>query len=105
MENNNNGSGLSRLPVPAIAAACVLFVGLAGFLGYRALTPTGDAYATETRNTDKNKGAVDNQAWLKQKAQETGGDAAKLSAEDRAKLDRMTRGNSVMVLKMTAQGR
>jgi hypothetical protein len=37
--------------------------------------------------------------WVEQKAKETGGDFAKLSAEDRQKIEQMTMGHGQMALK------
>jgi threonine dehydrogenase-like Zn-dependent dehydrogenase len=91
-----------RLPIALIAVCAVSLIG-ALIVVITTLAPKQAVYATKTTDTTANPNATDSKEWLKQKARESGGDVTKLSAEDRVRLDRMTRGRSELVLRMTAQ--
>src|SRR5579883_1012507 len=80
---------------PIIAVAILALIALLIWLGYRSFGPSGKPL--EFTNISAEDKA--NNAWIAQKAKESGGDMSKLSAEDVARLQQITRGMGAMALK------
>ncbi len=80
-------------PVAIIAAVVVLLI-LVSWMGYANFGAHAEPY--KPASTPENEA---NNAWITQKAKESGGDINKLSPEDREKLQRLTRGFGAMALK------
>lgn len=91
-----NPAGAAKKPVsPAIAVAAVILVlAIVCYVGYNSLSPhQGEALQVPKTETTK---------WIEQKAAESHGDINQLSPEDQQKLQRLSRNQGAMMLKMLA---
>jgi hypothetical protein len=95
--NAKNGPSLS------LWAACGLSLCMVVCSARLSLWPIRAYYATTPVNTEANPHVEENQAWMREKARETGGDINRLSARDRGKLQAITRGHGEIALKVMAQ--
>lgn len=81
-----------------IAGVVVVLIAFIAWLGYINLVPHTEP--PEVKTTPE--GAANN-AWITQKAKESGGDISRLSADDQAKLQKITRGFGAVALKTMLQ--
>jgi hypothetical protein len=90
--------GKDGIPVPALVAACVCSMVMAGVSARYSFFPIRAYYATRPVNTAANPHVEENQRWLREKAVEAQGQIGRLSPADRARMDALTHGHTEMVL-------